>query len=76
MARLQRSWCGAGEFTLRFRQLATGLLVVIAVHFMALLDRTADVWAGLIGAAVSILGTIMLAADRGRVVPNHDSVVD
>jgi hypothetical protein len=45
--------------------LATGLLIVIAVHFMTLLDRTACAWAGLVGAAVGILGAIMLAADKG-----------
>lgn len=45
--------------------LATALLVVAAVHFMKLLDRTSYAWAGLIGAAVAILGAIILAADKG-----------
>lgn len=45
--------------------LATALLVVIAVHFMKLLDRTAWEWAGFVGAAMGILGSIILAADKG-----------
>ena len=45
--------------------LSTALLVVVALHFMKLLDRSSLAWAGLIGAAVAILGAIMLAADKG-----------
>ena len=45
--------------------LNTVLLVVVAVHFMKLLERTAWAWAGLVGAAVGIVGTIMLAVDKG-----------
>jgi hypothetical protein len=45
--------------------LNTALLVVIAVHFMGLLNRTSWAWVGLIGAAVGILGAIILAADKG-----------
>jgi hypothetical protein len=45
--------------------LSTALLVVIAVHFMKLLDRTAWAWAGFVGAAMGILGAIILAADKG-----------
>jgi hypothetical protein len=45
--------------------LNTALLVVIAVHFMRLLDRTSWAWAGLVGGAAGILGTIILAADKG-----------
>jgi len=45
--------------------LDTALLVVIAVHFMRLLDRTSWAWAGLVGGSVGILGAIMLAADKG-----------
>jgi hypothetical protein len=41
------------------------LLVVVAVHFMKLLDRTSGAWAGLVGAALGILGAIILAADKG-----------
>jgi hypothetical protein len=40
-------------------------LVVVAVHFMNLLDRTSGAWAGLVGGAVAILGAIILAADKG-----------
>jgi hypothetical protein len=45
--------------------LSTALLVVIAVHFMKLLERTSWAWAGLVGATVAILGAIFLAADKG-----------
>jgi hypothetical protein len=45
--------------------LSTALLVVIALHFMKLLERSSAAWAGLIGAAVAILGAIILAADKG-----------
>jgi hypothetical protein len=45
--------------------LSTGLLVVVALHFMGLLDRGSLAWAGFIGAVLAILGAIMLAADKG-----------
>ncbi|MFC2166411.1 DUF4386 family protein [Acidobacteriota bacterium] len=45
--------------------LSTVLLVVIALHFMKLLDRSSAAWAGMIGGAVAILGAIILAADKG-----------
>jgi len=45
--------------------LSTGLLIVVALHFMNLLDRTPLAWAGFIGAVLAILGAIMLAADKG-----------
>jgi hypothetical protein len=45
--------------------LSTGLLVVVALHFMKLLDRSTSAWAGFIGAATAILGAIILAADKG-----------
>jgi hypothetical protein len=45
--------------------LGTALLVVAAVHFMNLLDRTSGAWAGLVGGAVAIMGAIILAADKG-----------
>lgn len=45
--------------------LATALLVVVAVAFMRLLDRTSCAWAGLVGGAVAILGAVILAADKG-----------
>ena len=45
--------------------LNTALLIVVALHFMKLLDRSSGAWAGFIGAATAILGTIILAADKG-----------
>jgi hypothetical protein len=45
--------------------LATALLVVVALAFMKLLDRTSCAWAGLLGGAVAILGAVILAADKG-----------
>ena len=45
--------------------LSTGLLIVVALHFMKLLERTSGGWAGFIGAAIAILGAIALAADKG-----------
>ena len=45
--------------------LCTALLVVVALQFMKLLDRGSSAWAGYIGAAIAILGAIMLAADKG-----------
>jgi hypothetical protein len=45
--------------------LNTGLLLVVALHFMRLLDNTAAAWAGFAGAVLAILGALMLAADKG-----------
>jgi hypothetical protein len=45
--------------------LSTALLVVIALHFMNLLRNNSSAWAGFIGAALAILGAIILAADKG-----------
>jgi hypothetical protein len=48
--------------------LCTALLIVVALHFKKLLDRSSvswTAWAGLIGAAVAILGVVILAADKG-----------
>lgn len=45
--------------------LSTGLLIVVALYFMKLLDRSSLAWAGFIGAAIAILGAIILAADKG-----------
>jgi hypothetical protein len=45
--------------------LSTGLLIVVALHFMKLLDRSPLAWAGLVGAVLAILGAIILAADKG-----------
>ena len=45
--------------------LGTALLIVVALQFMKLLDRGPGAWAGSIGAAIAILGAIILAADKG-----------
>lgn len=45
--------------------LCTGLLVVVAVHFMNLLKNTKTEWLGFIGGVTAVLGALMLAADKG-----------
>ncbi len=45
--------------------LNTALLVMVALHFMGLLERTPMAWAGFIGGAIAILGSLSLAADKG-----------
>lgn len=45
--------------------LCTGLLVVVAIHFMNLLKNTSNAWSGFIGGVIAILGALMLAADKG-----------
>ncbi|HSB00058.1 MAG TPA: hypothetical protein VLE49_05370, partial [Anaerolineales bacterium] len=45
--------------------LSTALLIVVALHFMKLLEHSTGAWAGFIGAAIAILGAIILAADKG-----------
>jgi hypothetical protein len=45
--------------------LNTTLLIVVALQFMKLLDRSSGAWAGFIGAAIAIVGAIILAADKG-----------
>lgn len=45
--------------------LNTALLVVVALHFMRLLDRGPGEWAGFAGGALAIFGALMLAADKG-----------
>lgn len=44
--------------------LCTALLIVVALHFMKLLDKSAG-WAGTIGGILAILGAMILAADKG-----------
>jgi hypothetical protein len=68
---------GAEELILRAHQrsllqfahvlvtLNTAVLVVLTLHFMKLLDGTSAAWAGLVGAALAVLGAVMLAADKG-----------
>jgi hypothetical protein len=45
--------------------LNTALLVVVALHFMKLLDRSAVAWAGFLGCILAVFGSLMLAADKG-----------
>jgi hypothetical protein len=45
--------------------LSTSLLIVVTLHFMKLLDGSSGAWFGFIGAAIAILGAIILAADKG-----------
>ncbi len=45
--------------------LSTVLLIVVALQFMRSLEQTKQVWAGLIGAILAILGAIFLAVDKG-----------
>jgi hypothetical protein len=45
--------------------LNTALLVVVALHFMKLLDRGSAAWVGFIGGILAIFGALMLAADKG-----------
>ncbi len=44
---------------------STILLIVVALQFIRLLDRSSGAWAGFIGASIAILGAISLAADKG-----------
>jgi hypothetical protein len=45
--------------------LSTSLLVVIALHFIKLLDHKSMAWLGFVGGGLAILGAIMLAVDKG-----------
>ena len=45
--------------------LCTGLLVVVALHFMNLQKNKSTAWFGFIGGVLAILGALMLAADKG-----------
>jgi hypothetical protein len=45
---------GLLQFAHALVMLNTALLVVVALHFMKLLDRSSGAWAGLIGAALAI----------------------
>jgi len=45
--------------------LNTALLMVVALHFMKMLERTSADWAGFIGGILAVLGALMLAADKG-----------
>ena len=58
---------GAGllQFGHALVMLDTALLVVVALHFMKLLDHGSTAWAGFLGAALAVLGSLSLAADKG-----------
>lgn len=45
--------------------LNTALLVVVAVHLASLLRAGRGAWAGLVGGAMAVLGSCLLAADKG-----------
>jgi hypothetical protein len=45
--------------------LNTALLVVVALHFMKLTAGGAGAWGGFAGGVLAILGTLILAADKG-----------
>lgn len=45
--------------------LTPALLVVMTMHFMSLLDSTRLARAGVVGAALAVLGAVLLAADKG-----------
>ena len=59
--------------------LVTALLVVVALHFMTVLERYHRPWWGLVGAALAILGSLALAADKGALcltMSSFDSLSD
>jgi hypothetical protein len=58
---------GAGllQFGHALVALDTALLVVVALHFMKLLEHSSGAWAGFLGAALAVLGSLALAADKG-----------
>jgi hypothetical protein len=58
---------GAGllQFAHALVTLNTALLVVVAMHFMKVLDRSPSAWTGFFGAALAVLGSLALAADKG-----------
>ena len=45
--------------------LNTAFLVIVALHFMILLDRKGVSWAGFLGGVLAVLGALALAADKG-----------
>jgi hypothetical protein len=56
---------GLLQFSHALVMLDTALLVIVALHFMKLLDRSSGAWVGFLGAALAILGSLALAADKG-----------
>jgi hypothetical protein len=45
--------------------LNTALLIIVALHFLKLLEHSSGAWAGFVGAALAVLGALALAADKG-----------
>jgi len=58
---------GAGllQFGHALVTLNTALLIVVAMHFMKILEHSSSAWAGFIGAALAVAGALSLAADKG-----------
>lgn len=56
---------GLLQFAHALVTLNTAILVVLTLHFMKLLGRTSAASAGLVGAAMAVVGACMLAADKG-----------
>ena len=56
---------GLLQFAHALVTLNTAVLVVLTLHFKKLLDRTPYALAGLVGAALAVVGACMLAADKG-----------
>lgn len=58
---------GAGllQFGHALVTLNTAALIVVALHFMELLERSSGARAGFLGAAMAVLGALALAADKG-----------
>ncbi|HRC86160.1 MAG TPA: hypothetical protein PK413_11165 [Thermoanaerobaculia bacterium] len=56
---------GALQFGHALVTLATALLVVVAVHFMKVLEPGSGAWAGFLGAVLAVPGALALAADKG-----------
>jgi hypothetical protein len=56
---------GLLQFAHALVTLNTAVLVVLTLHFKKLLDHTHLAWAGLVGAALAVLGACLLAADKG-----------
>ena len=44
----------------------------MAIQFMNILGQGRAAWAGFAGAVVAILGAILLAADKGALMPDHE----
>ena len=45
--------------------LNTAILIAAAIHFMNILNQGSAAWLGLIGGVLSVLGAVLLAADKG-----------